>query len=140
MKLLYPSFKFFRLLALIITFLIAPSMVSAHTGIDLHNSWLHGFSHPLSGLDHVLAMIAVGLWAAQVPGRIIWLIPVFFYCYDGIRWFLGKVYLAGCLRRIWRYAVIAGCGHIACFRETFISQRKSYPDRIICTQPRVCTR
>lgn len=90
MKLLYPSFKFFRLLALIIAFLMAPSMVSAHTGIDLHNSWLHGFSHPLSGLDHVLAMIAVGLWAAQVPGRIIWLIPVFFIVMMGLGGFLGK--------------------------------------------------
>lgn len=44
----------------------------AHTGIDPHNGWMHGLMHPLAELDHVLAMIAVGLWAAQTGGRAIW--------------------------------------------------------------------
>jgi urease accessory protein len=34
-----------------------------------------GFAHPLGGLDHVLAMVAVGLWAAQLGGRALWLVP-----------------------------------------------------------------
>ena len=34
-----------------------------------------GFAHPLSGWDHLLAMIAVGLWAAQLGGRARWLVP-----------------------------------------------------------------
>jgi len=37
-----------------------------------------GFAHPLSGLDHVLAMVAVGLWAAQLGGRAIWRVPTAF--------------------------------------------------------------
>jgi urease accessory protein len=48
----------------------------AHTGLDVH---AHGFSmglaHPLSGLDHVLALAAVGIWAGQVGGRALWLWP-----------------------------------------------------------------
>lgn len=37
-----------------------------------------GFEHPFSGLDHLLAMIAVGLWAAQIGGRAIFLLPIAF--------------------------------------------------------------
>jgi urease accessory protein len=37
-----------------------------------------GFFHPLGGLDHVLAMVAVGLWAAQLGGRALWALPAAF--------------------------------------------------------------
>lgn len=37
-----------------------------------------GFAHPLLGLDHVLAMLAVGLWASQLGGRALWLVPASF--------------------------------------------------------------
>jgi urease accessory protein len=39
---------------------------------------LAGFAHPLLGLDHVLAMVAVGLWAAQTGGRAMWAVPLTF--------------------------------------------------------------
>jgi urease accessory protein len=39
---------------------------------------LAGFLHPVSGLDHVLAMIAVGLWGAQLGAPAIWLLPITF--------------------------------------------------------------
>jgi urease accessory protein len=39
---------------------------------------MHGFSHPLSGVDHILAMVAVGLFAAQLGGRAVWLVPMTF--------------------------------------------------------------
>ena len=39
---------------------------------------LTGFRHPISGLDHVLAMVAVGLWGAQLGRPAIWLLPVAF--------------------------------------------------------------
>jgi urease accessory protein len=39
---------------------------------------LSGLSHPVSGLDHVLAMVAVGLWGAQLGAPAIWLLPVTF--------------------------------------------------------------
>src|SRR5277367_4877226 len=37
-----------------------------------------GFGHPLHGLDHILAMVAVGLWAGQLGGRARWLVPASF--------------------------------------------------------------
>ena len=39
---------------------------------------MHGFFHPLTGIDHVLAMIAVGVLAAQYGGRALWLVPMSF--------------------------------------------------------------
>lgn len=39
---------------------------------------LSGLSHPVSGLDHVLAMVAVGLWGAQLGPPAVWLLPVTF--------------------------------------------------------------
>ncbi len=37
-----------------------------------------GFAHPFSGLDHLVAMVAVGLWAAQLGGRARWIVPLAF--------------------------------------------------------------
>jgi urease accessory protein len=47
----------------------------AHTGVSAATGLAQGFLHPLSGLDHVLAMVAVGLYAAQLGGRRLWLLP-----------------------------------------------------------------
>lgn len=47
----------------------------AHTGHGGTSGFLHGFSHPLGGLDHVLAMVAIGLYAAMIGGRALWLVP-----------------------------------------------------------------
>jgi urease accessory protein len=47
----------------------------AHTGHGDASGFLHGFSHPLGGLDHVLAMVAIGLYAAMIGGRALWLVP-----------------------------------------------------------------
>ena len=40
--------------------------------------WQHGFTHPLSGWDHLVTMLAVGIWAAQLRGRAIWMLPLAF--------------------------------------------------------------
>lgn len=40
--------------------------------------WTQGFSHPFSGLDHILAMVAVGIWAAQAGRPTLWVLPVVF--------------------------------------------------------------
>jgi len=51
-----------------------------------------GFGHPLGGLDHVLAMVAVGLWATQLSGRALWLVPLTFVltmAVGGLLGFLG---------------------------------------------------
>jgi len=54
----------------------APAL--AHTGAGARHDLTHGFLHPLGGLDHVLAMVAVGLYAAQLGGRALWLLPAAF--------------------------------------------------------------
>lgn len=50
----------------------------AHVGRGQAAGLLTGLMHPISGLDHVLAMIAVGLWGAQLGNPAIWLLPVTF--------------------------------------------------------------
>ncbi|HAV1831795.1 TPA: HupE/UreJ family protein [Enterobacter hormaechei subsp. steigerwaltii] len=40
-----------------------------------------GWLHPLSGLDHLLAMISVGAWSSQIGGRAIWVVPSAFVCF-----------------------------------------------------------
>src|SRR5688572_17638361 len=50
----------------------------AHFDPAEHGSLMAGLSHPLIGFDHVLAMVAVGLWAALLGGRALWLAPLAF--------------------------------------------------------------
>lgn len=45
-----------------------------------HTAGSAGWMHPLSGLDHLLAMIAVGAWSCQMGGRAIWIVPGAFVC------------------------------------------------------------
>jgi urease accessory protein len=56
----------------------APTFASAHTGVSEAHGALHGFVHPIGGLDHVLAMVAVGIFATQLGGRALWLLPASF--------------------------------------------------------------
>jgi urease accessory protein len=57
---------------------LAATAAQAHTGVGDTAGFAHGFAHPLSGIDHVLAMVAVGLFAAQLGGRALWLVPLSF--------------------------------------------------------------
>ena len=50
----------------------------AHTTPGQAHGFATGFLHPLSGLDHVLAMVAVGIWGAQLKQPAIWVLPVAF--------------------------------------------------------------
>jgi urease accessory protein len=50
----------------------------AHLDPGEHGSFVAGFTHPLFGTDHILAMVAVGLWAAMQGGRAIWAVPAAF--------------------------------------------------------------
>ena len=65
-----------RLLAL--SSVCVASVATAHPGHDQSLSFSAGVLHPLSGMDHLLAMLAVGVWAAQVGGRALWALPVAF--------------------------------------------------------------
>lgn len=51
---------------------------SAHSALGQSSGLLHGLAHPLTGLDHLLAMVAVGVWAAWLGGHARWLVPASF--------------------------------------------------------------
>ncbi|TPI31228.1 HupE/UreJ family protein [Mesorhizobium sp. B3-1-9] len=61
-----------------ILFLAAAMPAYAHVGVGATSSFSAGFAHPLSGLDHMTVMIAVGLWAALKGGKAIWAWPLAF--------------------------------------------------------------
>jgi urease accessory protein len=56
---------------------LAPTLASAHPGHE-GASLVHGLMHPLGGVDHIIAMVAVGLLAARLGGRALWLVPASF--------------------------------------------------------------
>lgn len=57
---------------------IASTPAAAHTGTGLAGGFASGFMHPLSGWDHLLAMVSVGLWGAFLGRPLIYLLPVTF--------------------------------------------------------------
>lgn len=58
--------------------LLLPSIALAHPGHLGPHTLLSGLEHPVTGLDHILAMVAVGLWASQRGGRALWFWPSVF--------------------------------------------------------------
>jgi len=58
--------------------LIAPAAALAHPGFAPHSGLESGFLHPLTGVDHLLAVITVGIFAARVGRRGLWSLPVAF--------------------------------------------------------------
>ncbi|MEY4209960.1 MAG: hypothetical protein RLZ92_339 [Pseudomonadota bacterium] len=70
------SKRFLLTVALPFLFLLAflNQQVSGFDGIG----WVNGFSHPLMGWDHLVTMLAVGIWAAQLRGHAIWQLPLAF--------------------------------------------------------------
>lgn len=64
-----------NILVAIAAMLLLPQSAMAHTVMSSSSGFVHGLSHPFTGLDHMLAMLAVGLWAAQMGGRKLWLVP-----------------------------------------------------------------
>ncbi|GHC61366.1 HupE/UreJ family protein [Neogemmobacter tilapiae] len=63
---------------LILLAMLLPTTALAHGGHVEGSAFMAGLGHPVGGLDHVLAMVAVGLWAAVTGGRAIWAMPVAF--------------------------------------------------------------
>ena len=57
---------------------LAPAAAFAHPGHGEHSGFIHGFLHPITGLDHILAMVTVGILAYQIGGRALWLVPTTF--------------------------------------------------------------
>jgi len=76
MKKFVPSSLFCSRLFALSAVLLLPTLAQAHPGIPGHtHGFANGLAHPLTGLDHLCAMVAVGLWAAQRGGRALWLVP-----------------------------------------------------------------
>lgn len=68
--------KYARTLAALAA-LALPTVANAHVGLHADGA-LSGFGHPFSGLDHVLAMVAVGFWASTLGGAARWIVPAAF--------------------------------------------------------------
>jgi urease accessory protein len=68
-----------RGLPVLLLILLLPLAAQGHSGGAAAGAgFLAGFEHPLGGLDHVLAMLAVGMWGAQLGRPAIWMLPVAF--------------------------------------------------------------
>jgi urease accessory protein len=65
-------------LAALLPAVLFASPAVAHDGAGIAGGFLGGFAHPLMGVDHVIAMVAVGLWGAFLRAPAIWLLPVVF--------------------------------------------------------------
>jgi urease accessory protein len=85
------SKTFWKTTTLFTLLALAPMLASAHPGHGIGNSFAGGFSHPLSGFDHLLAMLAVGLWAAQLGGRSVWAVPATFVGVMSLGGMLGMI-------------------------------------------------
>lgn len=70
--------RFVKLFALSSVVALVPQLAFAHVGVGDAHGLTHGFMHPISGIDHILAMIAVGMFAANLGGRALWLAPATF--------------------------------------------------------------
>ena len=64
--------------AIVATATLVPTAALAHTGIGHAHGFVAGFAHPLGGIDHILAMVTVGIFAWQLGGRALWLVPATF--------------------------------------------------------------
>src|SRR5207245_8619650 len=76
---------------IIASILFWTSLAEAHPQQGQASGFITGFLHPWSGADHILAMIAVGIWGAQLGAPAIWLLPVTFPMVMAIGGFLGLI-------------------------------------------------
>ena len=68
----------FQRLSLVLFTLVLPSLAFAHSGAGEGSGFVSGFLHPLGGLDHVAAMVAVGILGAFMGKPAIWVLPIVF--------------------------------------------------------------
>lgn len=73
-----PATKGWSFWPALVLLLLAASPASAHVFTGEATGFLSGLRHPVSGLDHILAMVAVGLWGAQLGAPAIWVLPIAF--------------------------------------------------------------
>lgn len=58
--------------------LFTPLLSHAHAGAGSASGFVSGMAHPFGGMDHLLAMLAIGIWAAQMGQRFLWAVPLAF--------------------------------------------------------------
>ena len=68
--------------------ILAPVAALAHPGAHIEGLSA-GFTHPFTGLDHLIAMVVVGVWAAFLGGRALWAVPASFVALLGVGAALG---------------------------------------------------
>jgi len=77
--------------AIALAALLWPALALAHVEHGRAAGFLAGLRHPVSGLDHVLAMVSVGIWGAQLGAPAIWLLPVTFPMVMALGGMLGLI-------------------------------------------------
>lgn len=75
-------------IATAVAVLALPGVAQAHTGLHTDGG-LAGFGHPFGGLDHILAMVAVGFWAASLGGSARWVVPTSFVAVMAVGGLIG---------------------------------------------------
>jgi urease accessory protein len=70
------------------------AVAEAHIRAGEAGGFLSGLKHPVSGLDHIVAMVSVGLWGAQLGRPSVWLLPVIFPMVMAVGGFLGLIGVA----------------------------------------------
>lgn len=78
-----------RLVLALTIMLLTPTLAFAHAGPGGAAGFIHGFNHPIGGIDHVLAMVAVGVFAFILGGRALFLVPISFVLMMVIGFALG---------------------------------------------------
>lgn len=73
-----PSIRFLSRIIAVAVGLFVSSLAFAHTGHDHAEGLYFGIAHPIGGLDHLLAMLGVGIWAAQIGGKSRFVLPLAF--------------------------------------------------------------
>lgn len=82
------------LMALSCLLVMLPDTSMAHIEQGQAGGFLTGFSHPWSGLDHIMAMVAVGLWGAQLGNPAMWMLPITFPIVMSFGAFMGLAGIA----------------------------------------------
>ncbi len=117
---------------------LAPATALAHREAGQAAGFLSGLEHPVSGLDHVVAMIAVGLWGAVLGPPAIWVLPVAFpvvMALGGLMGLLGFP-LPGVEIGIAVSAIVLGAMVLAQLRPSALARGSAR--RVLCDLPRPC--
>jgi urease accessory protein len=73
--------------------MLVPTAALAHSGHGETAGFVHGFVHPFGGVDHFVAMVAIGMLAYQLGGRALWLVPSVFVLVMGVGGVLGAAHV-----------------------------------------------